>query len=199
MLRFTRELIALRRRHPCLTANRFLDGEPVPRRGIPDIAWHGARLASRRGTPALPFLAFTLAGLASDEEDLHVLLNMSDQAVDAALPSIPGRRWHVALDTSRCRRQDIVARGQQRRIRGAATRRMRAAWSCWKRGQPTATADARRRWRHRRRSACRREARADGRSGPRRGVGAPNRRAHIARSATGWDRFPLVRGVPRAP
>ena len=44
MLRFTRELIALRRRHACLTANRFFDGSPVPGRGIPDIAWHGARL-----------------------------------------------------------------------------------------------------------------------------------------------------------
>ena len=44
MLRFTRELIALRRRHACLTANRFFDGKPVRGRGIPDIAWHGARL-----------------------------------------------------------------------------------------------------------------------------------------------------------
>ena len=44
MLRFTRELIALRRRHACLTANRFFDGKPIPGRALPDIAWHGARL-----------------------------------------------------------------------------------------------------------------------------------------------------------
>jgi len=29
-----------------------------------------------------------------------VILNMSDQGLDVSLPSIPGRRWHVALDTS---------------------------------------------------------------------------------------------------
>ena len=37
MLRFTRELTALRRRHPCLITNRFFHGEPVPGRGVPDI------------------------------------------------------------------------------------------------------------------------------------------------------------------
>ena len=53
MLRFVRELIALRRRHPCLTANRFFTGAPVPGRGLPDISWHGiaargAAVARRR-------------------------------------------------------------------------------------------------------------------------------------------------------
>ena len=43
-----------------------------------------------------------------------MILNMSDQAVDAALPSIPGRRWHVALDTSRPPPLDIVERTQQK-------------------------------------------------------------------------------------
>jgi glycogen operon protein len=115
MLRFTRELIALRRRHACLTVNRFFDGKPVPGRGMPDIAWHGARLDEapwHQGDTR--FLRFTMPGLAGDEEDLHVILNMSDQAVDAALPSIPGRRWHVALDTWRASPADIVPRPQQR-------------------------------------------------------------------------------------
>jgi glycogen operon protein len=44
MLRFTRELIALRCRHPSLTANRFFSGAAVPDRGLPDVSWHGARL-----------------------------------------------------------------------------------------------------------------------------------------------------------
>jgi len=75
MLRFTRELIALRRRHPCLTANRFFDAKPVPGRGIPDIAWHGARLDEAPWYDGQGrFLRFTLAGLAAGEEDLHVIL-----------------------------------------------------------------------------------------------------------------------------
>ncbi len=47
-------------------------------------------------------------------EDLHVILNMSDGTVKAALPPMPGRRWHVALDTSRSSPQDILAPRQQR-------------------------------------------------------------------------------------
>ena len=114
MLRFTRELIALRRRHPCLMLNRFFDGQPVRGRGIPDIAWHGTRV----GEPAwhdknARILAFTVAGITPEEEDLHVILNMSQQSVDAALPSIPGRRWHAALDTSRPSPEDILARERQ--------------------------------------------------------------------------------------
>ena len=114
MLRFTRELIALRRRHACLTANRFFDGKPLPGRGIPDITWHGARLDAPAWHDGQGrFLRFTIAGLTDDEEDLHVILNMSDQAVEAALPSIPGRRWHVALDSSRAPPADVLAPGRQ--------------------------------------------------------------------------------------
>jgi isoamylase len=115
MLRFTRELIALRRRHACLTVNRFFDGKPICIRGIPDIVWHGARLNEPPWHDGQSrFLGFTMAGLSGDEEDLHVILNMSDQMVDAALPSIPGRRWHVVLDTSRAPPADILTRAQQR-------------------------------------------------------------------------------------
>ena len=42
-----------------------------------------------------------------------MILNMSDQIVDVALPLIPAKRWHVALDTSRAPPEDILARGQQ--------------------------------------------------------------------------------------
>ena len=114
MLRYARELIALRRGHPCLTINRFFDGAPVPGRGLPDVAWHGVRLEEPpwRGGPDR-VLSFTLAGLSQEEEDLHVILNMSDQGLDVSLPSIPGRRWHVALDTSRPPPDDILERHRQ--------------------------------------------------------------------------------------
>ncbi len=115
MLRFTRTLIALRRRHACLTVNRFFDGKPVPGRGIADIAWHGVRLdAPPWDSGEDRFLRFTIAGRAPDEADLHVICNMSDRTVEAALPSISGRRWHLALDTSQVPPADIVPPDQQR-------------------------------------------------------------------------------------
>ena len=114
MLRFTRELIALRRRHPCLEHNSFFEGRPVPGRPIPDIAWHGARLGESPWRGDGRVLRFTVAGLGGGEEDLHVALNTSERAVEADLPAIPGRRWHVAVDTSRPPPDDAVPRSRQR-------------------------------------------------------------------------------------
>jgi glycogen operon protein len=98
MLEFVRGMIALRRRHPSLTHNTFFTGQPIPHRGIPDIAWHGVRLSEpawHDGTSQ--FLAFTIAGLTPSEEDLHIILNMSGQELEVPLP--PGYRWHLAVDT----------------------------------------------------------------------------------------------------
>ena len=115
MLRFTRELIALRRRHACLTANRFFSGLLVPGRSIPDIAWHGTRLDEPPWQDVEGrFLRFTMAGLEPGEEDLHVILNMSDQARDVVLPPIKSPEWSLALDTSRPPPSDILPREQQK-------------------------------------------------------------------------------------
>jgi glycogen operon protein len=122
MLRFTRELIALRRRHPSLTANRFFTGAAVPDRGLPDVSWHGARLGEPGWNDAGgQLLAFTLAG-TGEEEDLHAILNMSGLAIDVMLPSLRGRSWFVALDTARASPGDIVAPERQRRHTAAVYR-----------------------------------------------------------------------------
>jgi len=117
MLRFTRELIALRQRHPSLTLNRFFTGECVEGRGLPDITWYGPKLEP----PAwhlgyVRFLACTLAGLTHDEEDLHLLFNMSENEILALLPFLKDRRWYVALDTALAPPADISARSDQRPV-----------------------------------------------------------------------------------
>jgi glycogen operon protein len=114
MLRFTRELIALRRRHPSLTTNRFFTGAEIPGRNIRDIVWHGIRLDEPLWhDPQARVLACTIAGLDKDEYDLHLILNMSEQTLDLPLPSIRGRRWHVALDTSLASPEDIRLPAEQ--------------------------------------------------------------------------------------
>jgi pullulanase/glycogen debranching enzyme len=65
-------------------------------------------------------LRFTLAGLVPGEEDLHVVLNMSEQAVDVALPSIRGRQWHIAIATANASPLDIAARPRQRPHRNSS-------------------------------------------------------------------------------
>jgi glycogen operon protein len=119
MVRFVSAMVAFRRRHPCLRRRSFLTGAIVPGRNLPDITWHGAVLKDPAWIdPEARFLAFTLAGLDDAEEDLHVLLNMSDEAVTVQLPLISGRSWHLAVDTSRIAPDDVVAPEKQHPYEG---------------------------------------------------------------------------------
>ena len=106
MLHFVRQMIALRRRHPSLARRSFLTGEPGAR-GLRDIAWHGPRADESPFGATSRFLGFTLAGLDPEEEDLHVLANMSDRGESVELPTIAGRQWHLAVDTAREAPHDI--------------------------------------------------------------------------------------------
>jgi glycogen operon protein len=121
MLRFSRELIALRHRHPSLTRDQFFTGKVLPGRGIPDVAWYGPGLEAPSWQEGyVRFLACTIAGLTPDEEDLHLLFNMSEHEIRASLPSAAGRRWHVALDTAAPAPGDIAARSSQRPLAAAS-------------------------------------------------------------------------------
>ncbi|WP_250519137.1 glycogen debranching protein GlgX [Caballeronia sp. ATUFL_M1_KS5A] len=109
MLRFVREMIALRKRHPSLRRRRFLTGLAESGHTHPDVAWHGERLhepAWHDGRAR--FVAFTLAGQAPGEPMLHVVFNMNDDARDAALPVLELQSWRRLVDTSAEPPRDIV-------------------------------------------------------------------------------------------
>ncbi len=109
MLRFTRHMIALRKRHPALMRRRFLTGHPLGERALPDISWYGADGEAPAWYDATAqVLAFTLAAIAPDEADLHVVMNMSAQTLRLPLPPIPGRRWRVSADTARASPDDFL-------------------------------------------------------------------------------------------
>jgi isoamylase len=119
MLRFVREMIAFRKRHPCLMRRRFFSSDRDEGRRLPEIAWHGVNLHEPPwDDPEARVLAFTLGALDDAEEDLHVVLNMSERALDAPLPEAPGRSWHLAVDTSQPSPGDILAAHEQRAVRG---------------------------------------------------------------------------------
>jgi glycogen operon protein len=112
MLRFVRELISLRKRHPSLHRSRFLTGRPAPGSTLPDVAWHGERLHEppwHDGGARL--LAFTLGGVRAGEAPLHVILNMSDVARPVAIPA--GHAWQRVLDTTLAPPQDITRPEEQ--------------------------------------------------------------------------------------
>jgi glycogen operon protein len=114
MLEFTRGIIRLRRRHASLIADRFYRGRLIPARGIPDIEWHGPRLHQPPwGDASARVLAFTIAGIADGEPDLHAVLNMSNETIEAELPALPARAWHLAVDTSQAGPRDVIEPARQ--------------------------------------------------------------------------------------
>ncbi len=119
MLRFTREIIAFRKRHPTLRRNRYLTGRPDEIRGLRDISWHGTRLHSPPwDNKDARHLAFTLAALKREEEDLHVILNMESDGLRFEVPVIPGREWYLAISTANPSPWDIVRPESQSTVGG---------------------------------------------------------------------------------
>ena len=109
MLRFLRLMIALRKSHPSLMRRRFLTGSRRSEREIKDVLWYGSNPDTPPwDDPESRVLAFTLAAVEEDESDLHIMMNMSTDNVTMQLPQLQGRKWHLAVDTSRQYPNDIV-------------------------------------------------------------------------------------------
>ena len=118
LFRFFKNMIALRRRHSSLQRTTFLTGRPN-RRGLDDIRWHGVDLDQPdwQGGGART-LAFTLAGEAPLEPDLHVMLNMDDAPHDFAVPPREDSRWTLFADTAKASPDDIAEPGKERPFEG---------------------------------------------------------------------------------
>ena len=117
MLRFVQLMIALRKRHASIMRRRFLTGKFVNSRGMAEIQWHGAEINKPLWDDFnIKVLAFTLAGIETDESDLHVAMNMSDQQVIIELPVVVDHAWCLALDTSLKSPQDIVLPRDQKPV-----------------------------------------------------------------------------------
>jgi len=118
MLRFTREMIAFRRRHPCLMRRYFLTGEKMEGREFADIVWHGTELYRPLWhDPSARFLAYTMSGLSDNEEDLHIILNMEeDLKVEVDLPRVKKGNWFLAVDTFRVEPLDILRPSEQQAV-----------------------------------------------------------------------------------
>jgi glycogen operon protein len=108
MFRFVKEMIGFRKRHPSLMRRRYVTGTRQKNDRLPDITWHGRKL---RQPPwddqGKNLLAFTLGG-KGEEEDLHVMFNMSERPITFALPAVSGRTWHMAINTAASCPDDIV-------------------------------------------------------------------------------------------
>jgi glycogen operon protein len=119
MLRFATGMISFRKRHPSLMRKHFLTGRSKPGMPFPDVSWHGIRLNEPLWhDPEARVLAFTLGRKVQQEEDIHVVLNMSEDLLDVPLPDLSGRKWHVAADTAQPSPKDIAEPAEQVAVTG---------------------------------------------------------------------------------
>ena len=109
MLLFTQGIIQLRKRHSCLMRRRFLLGSESTLSSMQDITWHGAQLNKPQwNDPSSRILALTLSRVEVEEEDLHIMLNMSNEDISMELPELSGRSWHLAMNTALSISSDII-------------------------------------------------------------------------------------------
>jgi glycogen operon protein len=120
MFRFVKQMIAFRKRHACLRRKRFLKGEKQKDRHFPDVTWHGAKVNEPPwDDPNAQLLAFTLSAVAESEEDIHVVLNMSESSEQTELPPIPNTTWFRAVDTYQDSPADILEPPEQPAVRNS--------------------------------------------------------------------------------
>jgi glycogen operon protein len=104
-LRFARELIALRRRHPALRRRRFL----YPG----DVVWHGVKPNEPDFSPTSRTLALTLDGRQTGREpdrDFYMAFNAWGEGLPFVVPPSPqGKPWRRAVDTALAPPLDVVA------------------------------------------------------------------------------------------
>ena len=117
MFCFTKGMIKLRKRHPCLMQRQFMSGAKNDISKLPDVSWHGKQLNKPQWREqSSQVLACTLSRVDPDEEDLHLMFNMSDESLNMELPKLKERTWHLAVDTARSISSGVIEPEQQKKI-----------------------------------------------------------------------------------
>jgi len=120
IFRFTKEIIAFRKRHPSLRRARFFTGQDSDQNGLPDISWHSTVFNQPDWSEESRSLACLIDGsrleidAKHDDNDLYLIFNASDKKLIFSLPELPSRRkWWRAIDTSLASPDDIMPDGME--------------------------------------------------------------------------------------
>jgi glycogen operon protein len=111
-LRFVREMIRLRKRHPALRRRRFFEGAGPGGCHAPDVAWHGVEPGRPDFSGTSRTLALTLHGGLTGREpdnDFYMAFNAWKEPLTFTVPASPGGgRWRRVVDTAQPPPEDIV-------------------------------------------------------------------------------------------
>jgi isoamylase len=116
-LRFVREMIAMRKRHPALRRYTHLRGAGTQGSLLePDLIWHGVEPGQPDFSQGSRTIAFALNGSQTGREpdnDFYVACNAWHDPIRFRIPVSPsGRAWHRVVDTALAPPLDIVAEEQ---------------------------------------------------------------------------------------
>jgi glycogen operon protein len=120
IVRFTRELISFRKRHPCLRRAHFFSGQDTNLNGVPDVSWHGVAINKPDWNSENKALACLIDGRCPEvkeedaDNDLYLILNAFQKSLSFPIPKLPnGKRWFRVVDTSLPSPDDIVPEGSE--------------------------------------------------------------------------------------
>jgi isoamylase len=109
--RFTREIIAFRKRHSFVRRRRYLSGEQEETPVLRNISWHGVQAGNPDFGDGSRFIAWVLEAFQTDERSdvpIYIATNAYWEPLTVELPDTPDRRWYRVIDTSLPAGQDIV-------------------------------------------------------------------------------------------
>lgn len=120
MVRFTKQLIALRKKFSALQRNYYVSDS--------DLEWHGIEPGNPDWSETSRFLALTIRG-HGQENDLYVAFNTKHTAETINLPHQEGRTWEIIVDTGKVAPFDILIPDEK--LSDALARGSKAAMSMW--------------------------------------------------------------------
>ena len=108
LIGFTAALIAARRRHPALHADRDLDGAPVDDSGIPDVEWRRPDGALMNGDDwmrgdhrMLIAVMYAPAANGAPADRVAIAINGGSEAIDVQWPEPrSGHAWKIVVDST---------------------------------------------------------------------------------------------------
>ena len=120
LVRFTKNLIALRKAHPVFARTDFFkDNYEKGSVGEQEITWYNVNAKTPDWTKMDRFLAFKLSGeqssvLKTEDNDFYIAANMDRFDLTITLPNPPaGKKWYLVADTSFPSPEDIQVDGEE--------------------------------------------------------------------------------------
>ncbi len=111
ILRFTKLIIAFRKRHQIVRRWRYLTDDEAETPILRNITWHGVKPSQADFSASSRFLAWELEAFQTDQRSdvpIYVATNAFWEPLTVELPTLEGRRWYRVVDTSLPIKEDIV-------------------------------------------------------------------------------------------